>query len=207
MEQIFELGRRKSVKALFSQSVFRNIFQGGLRMQILRFATIFTLMALLALSVAAQTTTSRIEGIIQDESGAVIPGARVTVLNIKTGISDETTTGSAGTFVFAALQPGTYTVSAEAQGFKKAVHSDVVLNVSLTVSETFKLEIGHLTESVTVESNVQRINSSDAQVGTNITMRDIDVLPQLGRTPITLTIYMPGTQINPNDGSFTTVNG
>ena len=76
-------------------------------MQILRFAAIFTLMALLALSVAAQTTTSRIEGIVQDESGAMIPGAKVTVLNTKTGIATETTTGSAGTFVFAALQPGT----------------------------------------------------------------------------------------------------
>ena len=176
-------------------------------MQIFRFAAIFALMALLALSAAAQTTTSRIEGIVHDNSDAVIPGAKVTALNTRTGISSETTTSAAGTFVFAALQPGTYTVTAEAQGFKKSVHADVVLNVSVTVSETFKLEIGQLTDSVTVEANVQRINSSDAQVGRNITMRDIDVLPQLGRQPITLTIYMPGTQINPNDGSFTVVNG
>jgi hypothetical protein len=179
-------------------------------MQITRFAAVFLLVALLALPAAAQTSTSRLTGVVQDTSGGVIPGAKVTALNVKTQVLAETTTNEAGIFVFAAVPPGTYTVAAEAAGFKKLVHTDVVVNVSVTISETFKLEVGQLTESVTVEANAQRINSSDAQVGRNITMRDIDVLPQLGRTPITLTVYMPGTQINVSsstDGSYTVVNG
>jgi hypothetical protein len=176
-------------------------------MQISRFAAFLLLMGFLTLTAAAQTTTSRMEGNVQDESGAMIPGAKVTALNTRTGITAETTTTEAGLFVFAALQPGSYTVTAESSGFRKAVHTGVILNVSETISEIFKLEIGQLTESVTVEASAQRINSSDAQVGRNITLKDIDILPQLARTPITLTIYMPGTQINPNDGSFTVVNG
>ncbi len=176
-------------------------------MQIARFAAIFTLIVFLALSAAAQTTTSRIEGVVQDSSGGVIPGAKITALNTKTGVSTETTTSTAGLFIFAVLQPGTYNVTAEASGFKKEIHTNVILNVSETISEAFKLEVGALTESVTVEADVQRINSSDAQVGRNITLRDIDVLPQLGRGPITLAVFMPGTQVAPDDTSFTVVNG
>jgi hypothetical protein len=180
----------------------------GGELRIFRIAASLLLIALLALPCAAQTTTTaRLEGVVQDVSGAVIPGAKVIAQNNKTQVSAETLTSEVGIFVFAALQPGIYTVTAEAQGFKKGIITNVVLNVSLTDSETFKLEVGAVSESVTVEANVEHINTTDGTVGRTVSLRDIDVLPQLGRTPITLSIFQPGVQIDPSDSTFSRING
>ena len=155
----------------------------------------------------AQVATSRLEGTIQDESGAVIPGAKVTALNTKTQVRAETTSSAEGMFIFPSLQPGVYTVSVEAAGFRKAVVNDLELNAALTVSQRIKLEIGQVTESVVVEANAVRVQTSEAQIGRNVTMRDIDTLPQLGRSP-----HHPGglparRADRPGDTTFSTVNG
>ncbi|MGH9671585.1 MAG: TonB-dependent receptor domain-containing protein, partial [Bryobacteraceae bacterium] len=68
-------------------------------------------------------------------------------------------------------------------------------------------EVGQVAETVTVEANVERIQTSESHHGRVITMRDIDVLPQLGRTPIILAVFQPGVQINPGDVTFSRVNG
>jgi len=98
-------------------------------------------------------------------------------------------------------------VRAEAQGFRRAVRTAVALNVSMTVTENFKMEVGQVTGSVVVEANSEKVQSSDAQLGRVITMREIDVLPQLGRGPINLAIFQPGVQIDPDDASYSRVNG
>ncbi len=171
------------------------------------FGVCLLLVASTVLPGMAQTSTSRLTGVVQDISGAIIPGARIAALNTKTQIMVETFTNDAGIFILPALPPGTYTVTAEAQGFKKVIHTDVILNVSETVSEAFKLEVGSLTESVTVEATAQRVNTSDGQVANVITMKDIDVLPQLGRTPITLAVFQAGVQVDGGDATFSRVNG
>jgi len=155
----------------------------------------------------AQVATSRFEGTVQDESGAVIPGAKVTAVNTKTQARSETTSGAEGMFIFPSLQPGVYTISVEAAGFRKAVVNDLELNAALTVSQRIKLEIGQVTESVVVEANAVRVQTSEAQIGRSVTMRDIDTLPQLGRSPIVLAVFQPGVQINPADPTFSQVNG
>lgn len=155
----------------------------------------------------AQVTTSKLEGSVRDQSGAVVPGARVSALNIKTKAASETTVNTDGQYVFPSLQPGDYTVSVEGSGFRKAVHTNVTLNVADTVAENFNLEVGQVTESVVVEANAVRVQTSEASIGRAITLRDIDVLPQLGRTPITLAVFQPGVQIDGGDQTFSRVNG
>jgi hypothetical protein len=122
-------------------------------MHIRRLVGVLFLIALLGL---AQVATSRFEGTVQDESGAVIPGAKVTAVNIKTQARSETTASAEGMFIFPSLQPGVYTISVEAAGFRKAVVNDLELNAALTVSQRIKLEIGQVTESVVVEANAVR---------------------------------------------------
>lgn len=161
----------------------------------------------LVIGALAQTQTARLEGAVTDQTGAVIPGAKITALNVRTDVTAETTTNAAGLYVFPALLPGAYTVSAQAQGFRKSVHTNVELTVSVTTSEVFRLEVGQVTESVVVEANIERINTSDAQVGRSVTVRDIDVLPQLGRQPINLTVFQAGVQVDPGDNTFSRVNG
>jgi hypothetical protein len=155
----------------------------------------------------AQVTTGRIEGIVRDASGAIIPGASVSVVNNKTQSRSETLSNDQGLFVIASLLPGEYTVTAEAQGFRKAVRTGVLVTVGATTAEQISLEIGQVSESVTVESKTERVQVSDSQIARAVTLRDIEVLPQLGRTPITLAIFQPGVQIDGGNEGFSRVNG
>src|SRR5262245_24852823 len=95
-------------------------------------AAISSLLYCLLLSIAAfaQTAgTSRVTGVIQDQGGAIVPGARVTLTNEGTNISFTTTTTSAGVYVFDGIQLGVYTVTIEREGFKKFVSKGNVLTV------------------------------------------------------------------------------
>src|SRR5437867_5379553 len=155
----------------------------------------------------AQVATARLEGTIQDSVGAVVPGAKVDVVNVKTQARTETRSDGEGHFVFPSLPASEYTLTAEAAGFRKAIRSNLTLNVANTVTEVVKLEIGAVTESVVVEANAVRVQTADAQISNTITMRDIDILPQLGRGPILLAAFQAGVQIDPSDVTFSHVNG
>ncbi|MCS7024984.1 MAG: TonB-dependent receptor [Bryobacteraceae bacterium] len=155
----------------------------------------------------AQVATGRIEGVVTDSSGAVVPGARVTVRDIRRDTAYVQNANAEGFFVFPSLQPSVYQLTVEAQGFAKAVVEGIELNVSSTVSQQIKLEVGAVSEQVVVSAEAVRVNVSDAQIGRNITMKDIDTLPQLARNPMVLAVYQPGVSIDPGDNSFSRVNG
>lgn len=167
----------------------------------------FLILCVLAGAGRAQISTSRLEGTVQDSTGAVIPGAKVEIVNVKTQIGGATTCDAEGRFAFPSLPPSEYTLSVEAAGFRKAVRSNLVLNVAETVSEVVRLEVGAVTDSVVVEANAVRVQTTDAQIARTITLRDINILPQLGRGPIMLSVFMPGAQIDPSDVTFTRLNG
>src|SRR5712692_1846307 len=162
---------------------------------------------ILTSTLASQVATSRLEGTVQDSSGAMIGGAQLSLVNNKTQVRAETAASPQGYFVFPSLQPGTYTMTAEAPGFRKATVSNIELNVGDTISEVVKLEVGQVTETITVEASTIRIQTTEASITRAVTMRDIDMLPQLGRGPIVLASLQPGVQINPADNSFSRING
>jgi hypothetical protein len=94
------------------------------------------------------------------------------------------------------------------QGFREEVHTSVVLTVSETVTESFKLEVGGTSEKVVVEAEAQRVNVSDANVGLSLGTREIDLLPQAGRSPINFALLQNGIQYNAGGMSFlSSVNG
>lgn len=170
----------------------------------------FQLLFLLPLAASicfGQVATARLDGSVQDESGSVIPGARIVVVNDKTQVRAESVSGPEGNYVFPSLQPGIYSISVESKGFRKALVNNLELNVSVSTTQRFKLEVGQVTESVVVEAEAVRVQTMDAQIGRSVTMRDIDTLPQLGRSPIILAVFQPGVQINPGDTTSSTVNG
>ncbi|HEX7958690.1 MAG TPA: hypothetical protein VF493_02150, partial [Terriglobales bacterium] len=84
---------------------------------------------------------------------------------------------------------------------------NVEVNVAANVSQTYHLKVGQTTDTITVEANAVSVQTADSEIGRAITLRDIDTLPQLGRTPITLAVFQPGIQINPGDITFSHVNG
>ncbi|HET8549282.1 MAG TPA: carboxypeptidase-like regulatory domain-containing protein [Bryobacteraceae bacterium] len=158
----------------------------------------------------AQTASARLEGVVQDTTGAVVPNARVTALNVKTQAVADTVSGPEGTWVLPALLPGIYALSAEAQGFRKTTIQNLELNVGSTVSQVISLDVGTVTESITVEAAAVNVQSTESQISRVVTLRDIDSLPQLGRNPMTLSYFQPGVQIDVRpgqDASYSRVNG
>jgi hypothetical protein len=169
---------------------------------------LWLLVVLSAALLCGQASTGRVEGIVMDSSGALMPNAKVTVRDMKRDIPVTSTTGADGHFIFPSLQPSTYQLVVEAAGFNKAVVENIEVNVSVTVSQQIKLEVGAVTEQVVVSAEAVRVNVSDAQLGRTITMKDIDSLPQLGRNPMALAVFQPGVAItNPGDTTFARING
>jgi outer membrane receptor protein involved in Fe transport len=177
-----------------------------------------TFFFLLALALSAglcfgQTQAARLQGIVHDASGAIVPDAKVVAIHNQTKDVSEATTNASGLYVLPALRPGVYTLTVESAGFSKTTVTDIELAVSASVAQDVTLEIGKLTEVVEVRANAVAVTTTDAQVNAVVSMRDIDTLPQLARTPLTLAIFQPGVQISQNgsntgtDTSYSHVNG
>ncbi|PYV22232.1 MAG: hypothetical protein DMG24_17300, partial [Acidobacteria bacterium] len=98
----------------------------------------------------AQAVWGAISGYVADQSGAAVPGASVSITNAKTGVQAKGVTDSAGLYNITHLDPGEYSVTVEAAGFKRFVQEHVILQVDSTVRIDLKLELGAITQKVTV---------------------------------------------------------
>ena len=165
------------------------------------------LVALVSAFAWGQVQNARLEGTVQDPSGAAIAGAKLTAVNVRTQVKADAESDASGYYTFPLLQPGIYTVNIEAGGFRKSTVTNLELNVGFTVKQDIKLELGAVTESVSVEANAVRVQTTEGTIQRSVNLRDIDTLPQLGRNPIVLATYQPGVQINPGDTSFSRING
>jgi hypothetical protein len=136
-------------------------------------------MVLLAASMAqAQSAgTGAITGIVTDPQGRAVPNATVTATNLGTNQERTATTGAAGDYKFSLLPPGTYTLKFSAAGFKVSQVSSVVLNVTETPEVDQVLEVGAITQTVTVESSVQALQTESSTLGTTVTGSTITALP------------------------------
>ena len=157
----------------------------------------------------SQIQNARIEGTVQDTSGAVIPGAKLSIVNVRTRVHFEGEANAEGFFFFPTLQPGMYALSAEATGFRKTTVNNLEVNIGVILRQDVKLELGSVSDTIMVESSSVRIQTTEATIQRAVTLRDIDTLPQLARNPIALATYQPGVQLgaSPNDPSFARVNG
>ena len=173
---------------------------------------VLCLVALAAASQAlAQGTTSRVLGIVTDQSGGVVPGATVTLMNEATGVSFTTVTTGAGTYTFEAIQIGTYTVTVELQGFKKFVALATPVNISEPTTVNVKLEPGGIEQAVEVRAAAPVVQTSTSgNIGTTFEQRTIESLPIIGgrgRNPLDLVLTQPGVVSGANTGGGTHVNG
>ncbi len=110
-------------------------------------------------------TQSRLNGLITDDSGAVVVGARVIARNVSTGVTTESTTNDSGNYQFPVLNPGVYEVTAEMAGFKKVVQSGVVLETGLTRTVDLQLTVGAVSETVEVKATAPLLESETSSVG------------------------------------------
>ncbi len=136
--------------------------------------------------------TGTIHGTVLDPAGAAIPGARVKVLLDERGTTRELTTEATGDFVFRALGIGAYTITVEAPGFKAFRRSGVTLTTEQNVRVDVAMQIGNVSESVSVTAEAPLIDSRSSVIGTLIDSRRIVDLPLNGRNIIGLAALLPG---------------
>lgn len=145
----------------------------------------------------AQNAQGTILGHVTDPSGAVVPGAQVTITNLDTNVSRTFTTNSSGDYVFVNLNPGRYQVSVENQGFQKSTSSTLILEVEQTLRQNFTLQVGAATQQVTVSAETQMLHTDDTTIGQVIPSEMIEQLPIQGRDFTNLMLTNAGTTLTP----------
>jgi hypothetical protein len=129
----------------------------------------------------AQQGTSELRGRITDQQGAVLPGVTVTVRNQDSGLFRESVTSTDGSFLLSGMTPGVYEVAAELQGFKKATQRDVRLEVGRTAQITMQLEVGGLTEAITVSAESPLVDTMSQEIGGHISAQEFVDTPSFNR--------------------------
>ena len=120
-------------------------------------------------------------GTVADASGAVIPGATVTITEDATGLEYNLTTDESGNFIRPLLKPGTYTISAEAEGFKKSVQTGLLLQSQARLQANFLMEVGQVTETIEVTAQPPALQTETTQMGGNLESRQTSELPLGGQ--------------------------
>ncbi len=153
-----------------------------------------------------QYTTQQIAGFVRDASGAVVPSVVVSARNAATGQVRSAPANENGYYVMANLPIGEYEISAEAPGFKRFVQKNVVVAVNSKLTVDINLEVGAVTESVTVTADVVQIESSTGEIGRLVTGREATQLQLNGRNFAQLLALLPGVSTT-NRSSFELFGG
>jgi hypothetical protein len=147
---------------------------------------------LTATPVFAQGGTADISGTVFDQDKATVPGATVTAINENTGQQRTAVTSGDGRFSMPTLLPGSYTVTAELQGFQTSTQKGLVLAVGQEVTLNLTLLIGGVLETVSVTAETPLVEATSSRIGVNITSSDIDNLPASNRSQFSLMQTIPG---------------
>ena len=140
---------------------------------------------------SAQATTGEVTGRVEDSGGAIVPGVTVSAENRETGYLRSTLTNAEGEYLITVLPPGRYNISAELEGFKRAVREGVSITVGTRQTLNLLLEVGGITEQVLVTSTSPLIDTTRSEIAGVVTARDIANLPALNRTFANLAMTMP----------------
>ena len=158
------------------------------------------ILMLCAASGLAQSNEGRILGTVTDSQEKVVVGAQVVVTNTGTNAIRNLRTNNAGDYVAPNLQPGLYTITAEASGFKKVVHPDVRLEVGNDVRIDFRLVPGDISETVRVTTEAPLITTTNDNIGGSLSNKEINDLPLNGRDYQNLVVLRPGVFRFPGGG-------
>jgi hypothetical protein len=158
-------------------------------------------------SYAAETAT--LSGIVRDPQDAAITNAEVTVHEQSTGTERHTSTNSNGLFTAPSLPPGTYSIRISAAGFKTAESTDIHLSVAEVKQIDFTLEVGAISQTVSVAADLPMMNTTDGSVGMTVDSEFVENLPLNGRSFQQLVTLAPGVNLTggPNDWGEFSVNG
>jgi hypothetical protein len=157
--------------------------------------SIVAVLFLLALPAAhASDVNGRIKGTVVDPSGAAVPNATVTATSIATGVSFNVQSGKDGSYLFAQLPIGTYSISATAPGFKTFKATGIVLNIDQEYVEQVKFSSGATSEVISIEADPVQVNTTDMQINNIVEAAQITELPNIARSFTLFETVEPGVQ-------------
>ncbi len=148
----------------------------------------------------SQSTTQTIEGLVTDSTGAVIGGAKVTITNVATGVTNTVQTNATGGYTFALVPVGNYNVRVEMSGFKTDEVKGLRVETAAQVRQDFQLQVGAVSETVEVAASSVLLNTETANVGGVIENKRIIELPLNGRNVVSLAVLIPGVQFGERTG-------
>jgi hypothetical protein len=162
---------------------------------------------LCAVSLYAQVDTGTILGAVHDNTGAVIAGAKVTVRNEGTSLTQTNTTSASGEYVFTPLKIGRYSIEVESAGFKKERRTGVVVNIQQQAVADFSLSVGDITSEIEVTAAVPLLQTENGSVGHVIEGKTINDLPLNGRNYTFLARLVPGATVGQPETRGLNANG
>jgi hypothetical protein len=172
---------------------------------------VFILAACLATCIlTAQTETGTISGLVTDASGAVVAKAEIVLQSVDRGTKAQAISNDSGLYAFPAVAPGRYQLTVRKTGFKTVDLLGVIVNVQDHIQQNFSLQVGSVSESVTVEGGAEMINTQDASVSTVVDRQFVENLPLNGRSFQSLIELTPGVVVTPatiGDEGQLSVNG
>jgi hypothetical protein len=157
-----------------------------------------------------QSNNATVLGVVTDESDAAVPGATVTIRNVGTNIERTADTSEGGEYTLVNLQPGEYELTAQSEGFSTYVQRGIVLQIGQVLRADVRLELGAVTESVTVDAQLVTLNTERGTIkGDVIVQEEIQELPLAGRDFTDLAFFTPGVvpKADGGQGSALNVNG
>jgi hypothetical protein len=162
-------------------------------------AQMFAALILVSLPTHAQTTGT-IVGTVSDISGAAVANSTVRITDEHTGLTRQMTAQADGSYVATLLPPGAYSVDASAAGFKTTVRKGILLSVQEAARVDITLELGSVSEQVTVSGEAPMVDTRQASMATLMESERMDELPLNGRTPASLLVLIPTvTNVSPAD--------
>ncbi len=163
---------------------------------VLSFLLCFVFLGSVCISAWGQVGAGSLSGIVQDTTGAIIPGATVTIQNTASGAQRHLQSNSAGAFTFSAIPSGDYKVTVEHAGFKQLVRASVHLNAGDSLALTdLQLTVGDVSQSVTVSTTVASLPLDSGQLSSTISENDLNQLSIVGRDATELERILPGFAI------------
>ena len=171
-------------------------------------SVILTVLLLASVPAFGQGTRGSLSGVVKDPNSAAIVGATVTLKNAGTGDELKATTNAQGAFSFPSVSPGKYTATIEAGGFKKTELTEITIEVAQPAAVEISLEVGAVTEQVTVTGTAQEIiNTTSPTLSKTITAKQVQDLPLLSRNPLDLARLQAGLAVQGTDVRNASVQG
>jgi hypothetical protein len=172
------------------------------------------LMLTITFKANSQSTTGNVYGSVNDPTGAVIPGAQITLTDVHTGVKQTTISSAAGSFTFLEVKPSDYSVTGVASGFRSETQTGVSVSANQNVHVTFSLTPGTVSETVQVEASVTMVDTRESQLAETIEGTRFQSLPTLDRSTYDLVLTVPGvttysadSKIGSRAGANFSVNG